>query len=76
MRIIVTKHARDRHLQYTGQEINKHSLRTKLKVRLASGARVINGRVIFPAGNGLRAVCVPVAAGWVVITFLQKGVKK
>jgi len=72
MRVIVTKHARDRHLEYTGREINKHSLRSRLKVRLAAGARVTKGRVIFPVGSGLKAVCAPTVSGWIIITFLRK----
>lgn len=76
MRVIVTRHARDRHLEYTGREVNRHSLRSRLKVKLASGAKVTKGRVIFPAGNGLWAVCAPVMSGWVVITFLKTGVAR
>jgi len=71
MRVIVTKHAHERYLQYTGHKVNKHILCLRLKSKLACGVSVINDRVIFPAGNGLRAVCAPSAVGWVVITFLR-----
>lgn len=73
MRLIVTRHARERHFQYTGEEPNSRRLRSRLKVRLASGAKVTDGRVIFPVGSGLKAVCAPTVSGWVVITFLRDG---
>jgi len=71
MRVIITKHAQNRYIQYTGRQVNKYKLRTRLKIKLVAGAKVINGRVTFLAGDGLQAVCAPVTAGWVIITFLK-----
>lgn len=72
MRVIITRHARQRHLQRTGREVDKYGLRARLRARLASGVKLTNGRVIVPVGEGLRAVCAPTVAGWVVITFLSR----
>ncbi len=70
MRVIITRHARQRHVQRTGREVDKHGLKAALRSRLMSGAKVTDGRIIFPAGHGLKAIAAPTASGWIVITFL------
>ena len=72
MRVIVTKHAKNRYFQYTGQEVNNYKLRTRLKIKLASGAKMVNKRIFFSVDSSLIAVCAPIVSGWLVITFLRK----
>lgn len=74
MRIIVTKHARERWKEYMGrEEFKKAKMYYFLKSALVRGARVKKGRIEVPVGKtGLDAVLAPVPAGWIIVTFINK----
>jgi hypothetical protein len=73
MRVIASRHARERYFEYTGTEYKDRKVYRRLRDCLALGARVEKGRIKVPLGKtGLVAVCAPVGCGWLILTFIRK----
>jgi hypothetical protein len=73
MRVIVSRHARERWRKYRGEEFKRTKIHYFLKSALVRGARVKKGRIEVPVGKtGLDAVLAPVPAGWIIITFIDR----